>query len=88
MEGSPGAHTAHRMGVVAAHASFFALKQLLEVFDKADGDHDDRTSHTKEEEWHDYVCHETNDKIHRASIVLPIRVEAVIRPREAAMVDS
>ena len=60
-------------GVVAAPASFFVLKQLLEIFDKADGNNNYRTSHTEEEERHDYVCHKTNDEIHRRSIVPPNR---------------
>ena len=58
--------------VVAAHVSFFILKQLFEVFDEADDDDDRRPSHSEEEERHDYFCHETNDKIHRALIVPPI----------------
>ena len=39
-EWDPGAGRAHRTGVVAAHASFFILKQFLEILDKADGDDD------------------------------------------------
>ena len=58
-----------RTGVVAARASLLILEEFLEVFDKADGDDDRRSSHSEEEEGHDYFCHKTNDKIHRDVIV-------------------
>ena len=80
--------TAARTGVVAAHTSLFILKQFLEVFDEADGDNNDRSSHTEEEERHDNVCHETNDKIHRDVIVPPILAASVTRMGELTVVDS
>ena len=72
VESRPGAGAAQRTGVVAAHASFFILEQFFEVLDQADGDDYHRSSHAEEEERHNYFCHETNDKIHRAVIVPPI----------------